>query len=1282
MTAPASPLKSISVSDPILAELMDQLANRLQAGEPVDVEEVLRAHPERAEELRRLLPAVEILAALERWGISDQGSGVRDQGSDDSKYPGLTRDPRPMARGSDPSPLTHPSLLGDFRIIREIGRGGMGVVYEAEQISLGRRIALKVLPFASTLDPRQLQRFRNEAHAAAQLHHTNIVPVFATGCERSVHFYAMQFIEGQTLAHVVHELTKAKETTHRATESTEKGLNTATSSLCSLCLYGSKDFFKMIAHLGIQAAEALEYAHQMGIIHRDIKPANLLLQQTPSPLGREGRGEGALTALSARRSPLSTRFGGRGDGGEGGQLRLWITDFGLARLTNLASHEGGNLTMTGDLIGTLRYMSPEQALGKQTTVDHRSDIYSLGLTLYEMLTLEPAFHETDRAKLLHQIAFQDPCRPRALNPSIPTELETIVLKAVEKTPSDRYGTAQELANDLRRFLEDKPILARPVGRLTRTWRWCRRNPALTRVGMAAVAALLLGTITSTIFAVRAYRAADLAEQRTQLANTRLAEQYLDLALAVCTDEKDPDPGRGLHWLIFALEACPKGQADLERVIRLNLTGWQSRVPRLQTILTTPGSIRAAVMSPDGHYFATGGQDNAVQLWDVTAREPLGPSLSHPGKVLAVAFSPDGKKLLTGCEDRVARLWDVAAGRLMAPLFRHGAPIHTVAFSPDAKAILTGGDDKTVCFWDAETGNPIGERLKHQAIVLAVAFSPDGKALLTAGQEDIVRLWNLKTKQSNILQSESSVNALALSPDGRAILTGMDDHSAQFWDVDKLKRIGLTMHHKGAVACVAISSDGRTALTGSADTTARFWEAPTGRPLPAPLHHAGGVNGLGLTPDGRTLWTASGDVAGAFGEIRVWQADPQASIRFSPLEHALIKSVAFSPDGQRIVTGNGSGDVQIWVAGAEARAERVNAPVTGAMTDLAGNPGHSLPTHHSPLTLLQTWKHRTVLDAVAFHPNGRMILTAGLGGTAQLWDAVTGQPIGKPIHHGSRIRSAVFSPDGRVILTAGGHRDASEPSFSSALPSSLGIEGKGEGGANDFGAKLWSTETQELIGLPLEHPHPFVAVAFSPDGTKIATSRAKDYVTQIWDLTSWRAGSDMTPVGPPITGHLGWVWAMTFSPDGKKLLTGSIDYKAQQWDAVTSQPVGAPMDHPDRVWGVAYSPDGKIILTGCKRGMAQLWDADTGKRLGPPIRHAGPVASVAFHPDGQSFLTGSSENSVQIWPVPQPMPGSADHLRLWAQVITGMEMDTQGNISVLSAAEWQARPQRMEKVAER
>ena len=414
----------------LVGRIADEFTEQLNRGEQPDIEDYAQRYPDIADLLRQALPALQALK------------------------PHTT--PRPgSVSGTDFKSVLHEAeALGDFRIIREVGRGGMGLVYEAEQVSLGRRVALKVLPFSATMDARQLQRFQNEARAAAGLHHTNIVPVHGVGCERGVHFYAMQYIEGQSLADLIASLKSSvgrqphDETTPYRGADAPGSPDTAPMARISTA-HSTKDprYFRTVAQLGIQAAEALDYAHQMGVIHRDIKPANLMLDDTG---------------------------------------RLWVTDFGLAQVQS-----DTRLTLTGDLVGTLRYMSPEQALAKRAVVDHRTDIYSLGATLFELLTLGPTFTGQDRQELLRQIAFEEPMLPRRLNRAIPAELEIIVLKAIEKNPADRYATAKELAEDLQRWLNHETIRARRASLVRRARQWARRHRAFVRAATVLLLAVLL-----------------------------------------------------------------------------------------------------------------------------------------------------------------------------------------------------------------------------------------------------------------------------------------------------------------------------------------------------------------------------------------------------------------------------------------------------------------------------------------------------------------------------------------------------------------------------------------------------------------------------------------------------------------------------------------------------------------------------------------------------------------------------------------------------------------------
>ncbi len=516
--------------DPRLLRAVQEYLLELEAGRRPDRRRWLQRDPDLAEALSQCLDGLELVH-----------QAVPQVGPAGAPWTGLENPPGPLFP-ADP--------IGDFKIIRELGRGGMGIVYEAVQLSLGRRVALKVLPFAATFDTQHLQRFRQEAQAAAYLHHTNIVPVYAVGCERGIHFYAMQLIDGQSLDVVIRQLRQAAgfqpletlstlppspcsgraaspapdtDTDTDATldrdasspqaapvlaPSTRADLASRTEQVRATHLSapgnrGRAEFYRRVARCMLEAAEALEFAHQQGVIHRDIKPGNLLIDL-------------------------------RGN--------VWITDFGLAHF-----HDTSGLTQTGDILGTLRYMSPEQASGLRVVLDHRTDIYSLGATFYELLTLQPMFVGNTRATLLAAVLNVDPRAPRLLNRNIPSELETIVLKALNKNPADRYASAQELAEDLQRFLRDEPIRARRPSWAERVRKWSRRHPALVGAALLVMSLTLIGSLVANWFVTQANdrTQAALAQERLRAeeADQRFqqARQAVDLLIEVSQEELADKP---------------------------------------------------------------------------------------------------------------------------------------------------------------------------------------------------------------------------------------------------------------------------------------------------------------------------------------------------------------------------------------------------------------------------------------------------------------------------------------------------------------------------------------------------------------------------------------------------------------------------------------------------------------------------------------------------------------------------------------------------------------------
>ncbi|QDU26769.1 Serine/threonine-protein kinase PrkC [Anatilimnocola aggregata] len=542
-----------------LDELLAQYIEAREAGRMIRREEFLAQHPEFAKELAEFIAAQ---AEIERVAVPLREAAYAQGLSDDTQSWGQENSQRD-SKAAEHSPP--PRQLGEFHLIREIGRGGMGVVYEAEQQSLRRKVALKVLPFAAAIDPRRLQRFKNEALAAANLRHENIVAVYGVGAELGVHYYAMQLIEGQSLSELVGELRQQKNnepsvateivkssTAQLAAESTAGRGNIAAS-----LTHNSRKYFEWVARVGQKAAHALHYAHEVGIVHRDIKPANLLI---------DTRGE------------------------------IWITDFGLAQI---AGDTG--LTISGEILGTLRYASPEQAQALPGIIDHRTDVYSLGATLYELLTLRPIFDGRDRNRLLKQIAEADPEAPHKIAPNVPEELETILLKALSKAPADHYSTAAEFAEDLKRFIDDKPIRARRPTSLELARKWLKRHPSVVVTGVILLILTTIGSLATSAIVrgeqqkvVQAYKREQTRANEAE-AQYKLARRSVDDLFRVSEEELADRPGTEplrkrllTSVLIYYREFIEQRREDKGAQVDLE----EARA-RVEKILSDLGALRAS-----------------------------------------------------------------------------------------------------------------------------------------------------------------------------------------------------------------------------------------------------------------------------------------------------------------------------------------------------------------------------------------------------------------------------------------------------------------------------------------------------------------------------------------------------------------------------------------------------------------------------------------------------------------------------------------------------------------
>ena len=1110
-----------------------------------------------------------------------------------------------------------PKAIGKFHVLKLVGHGAFGSVFKARDTELDRTVAIKV-PRAGTFGSHEEEeRFLREARSAAQLKHPSIVQVHEIALDGGVPYIVSDYIDGPTLADL---------------------------------LTGRRPSFREAAELVAKIADALDYAHSMGVIHRDIKPANILIEQGAGLGAAESRragvqGSGKKTSTTRARSLHP----------EPRTLKPLLTDFGLAR------RDDGEVTVTidGQVLGTPAYMSPEQASGEQR-VDARSDVYSLGVVLYVLVASELPFRGNTRM-LLHQVLHDEPRAPRSLNDTIPRDLEIVCLKAMAKSPDHRYATARELADDLLRWLNGEPIHARPVGQAERLWRWARRKPLVACLS-AAVLLLLIGvsavSVTAFVLTKNALDSetkakaeanqlagakAELAErerdarQKTQRAllesRHQLARNYVQRGVALAEAGK---ASTGMAWLLRGLETADANDRLREGILNL-MAGWSEASG---ICLPHDAAVTDAAFSPDGTVIVTGSEDNTARLLDAATGEPRGAPLRHEAAVRAVAVSPDGKTVLTGSVDKTARLWNAANGEPVGAPLRHEGSVLAVTFSPDGQSALTGSSDWTARLWNATTGESRGMPLRHDAAVGAVTFSPDGKTVLTGSSDKTARLWDAMTGEprGTPLRHEAAVGTVSFSPDGHTVLTGSDDKTARLWDSATGEQRGMPLPHEDRVVAAAFSPNGKTVLTGSYDKTARLWNVTTGEPIGAPLRHKGPVFVVGFSPDGLTVLTGGWDSA-----ARLWDAatgDP----RGEPLRHEdWLRAAAFSPGGKTILTASLDNTARLWHA-------------------TTGDP-RGTPLRHDD------WVH-----GVAFSPNGKMILTASMDKTARLWDAATGEAHGPPLRHDDRVLAAAISPDGRAALTGDADRTAYLWDLTTGkLRLSMRLEGQVHAVAfspdgrtlltasGDKTARLWDAVTGEPRGVPMRHDGVVFAAIYSPDGQTILTG-GNDETAQLWDAkTGERRGGPLR--------HEDRVFAVAFSSDGQTVLTGSADRTARQWDLATGEPRGSPLRHDDWVRAVAFSPDGQTVLTGCLDNTARLWDAATSEPRGVPLRHQGQVVSVAFSPDGRMVLTGSSDKTARLWRISPALPDEPARIRSWVEVQIGQTWDPNGVLHPLSFDDW-------------
>ncbi len=952
--------------------------------------------------------------------------------------------------------------FGDYVLLDRLGTGGSGVVYRAWQLSLQRLVALKLLD--GQTDDRDEDRFARESRTAARLSHPHIVPIYEVGEHEGRRYLAMKLVEGQALNHVVIQPRRAVE-------------------------------------LIWQAAGAIAYAHRNGVVHRDLKPHNLILERDE---------------------------------------HLWVTDFGIAR-----SMKGGStLTATGSVMGTPAYMPPEQARGERC--DERSDVYSLGATLYELLTGRPPFSGGDLLVVMSRVLSGEAIAPRKLNPKVDLDVETIVGKAMAKDPRRRYQSAAELADDLRRYLDNDPILARPPGLLRQSAKWIRRRPVVTLLVLFLLAAGL-GT------------GLHLYSLERQLAETTVAEGN-------------------------ALGAA--GQ-------------WEAARARYFEAARAFARLRVSSVAPDL------GLLDAYH----NAPPPLLVLQGHTGEVRGLAFLPDGKHALSAGSDGTLRLWDVPLGREIQTFRGHRGAVASVAISPDGNSAVSGGADGTVRTWRIDSGQEIARYDARGGGVLKVALSPDGQHALSRTQTGVVQLWDLvaRVQQRQIEVSARRLVAVAFSPDGRHALTGRNREAqggvinarASLWEVDSGAEVQTFSGFGAEIESIAFSPDGRRTLTAGYDRVVSVWDVASGRRLLALRGHRHGLTGATFSPKDRVIVSAGRD-----NSVKLWDADDGKLIR-SFDTGGTVEALAVSPDGQFILTGGGDAHIRLWdlsvgqeartFSGHESSVHAVDLSRDGRLAISGGTDRKVRVWDVAAGREIRSFSLGATVHAVSISPDGGKVVAVGSSALVGAWNLFSGSALPVFSGHKGAVRSVAFSPDGSRVLTGEEHGDIVLWSSRTGRVihrwktgdevRAVAFTADGsQAVAASFDGQVRLLDTIKggvLRSFVPEKPERIGAVAITRDGAFVAAGNDNKLV-RLWNA---RTGAQVRL----LTGHLGDVRSVRFSPDGTLVLTAGRDKTLRIWDRKTGRELHAFAGASDAIRTIAMRGDGQVALVGGEDGSMKLWD---------------------------------------------------------------------------------------------